>query len=91
MHIAIFLVYKHWSHIHDIQICQPRNKRSHCFNSQFGWHINNNGDITEKKSYSWSVGEIYTFEVIGIFLATFGPAQDVAKYSFTFRLQDLLK
>ena len=44
----------------------------------------------EKKSYSWSVGEIYTFEVIGVFLATFGPAQDVAKYSFTFRLQDFL-
>ena len=43
--IAIFLVYKHWRHIpFDIQICQPRNKRSHCFNSQLGsgWHINNN-------------------------------------------------
>ena len=30
---------------------------------------------------------MYTFEVIGTFLATFGPAQDVAKDPFTLRLQ----
>ena len=41
-----FLVYEHRRHISfDIQICQPRNKRSHCFKCQLasGWHINNNG------------------------------------------------
>ena len=49
--IAIFLVYKHWRHISfDIQICQPRKKRSHCFASESGsgWHINNNGWLHEK-------------------------------------------
>ena len=33
---------KHWLHVSfDIQICQQRNKRRHCFNSQLGsgWHI----------------------------------------------------
>ena len=31
------------SHFFGIQICQPWNKRSHCFSSHlgFGWHINN--------------------------------------------------
>ena len=53
--IAIFLVYKHWRYISfDIQICQPQNKRSHCFKSQLGsgWHINNNGWRHEKHRYS---------------------------------------
>ena len=52
--IAIFLVNKHWRPISfDIEICQQRKKRSHCFNSQsgFGWHINDNGWRHEKHRY----------------------------------------
>ena len=43
---AIFLVYQHRCNFSfDIQICQPRKKRSYCLNSQSGSgrHINNNG------------------------------------------------
>ena len=52
--MAIFLVYKHWFHISfDNEICQPRNKRSCCFNSHLasGWYINNNGWRNEKYRY----------------------------------------